>query len=246
MTLDARSVGPFNGVREVAYTVTNPLRSAVGFVLSPIGSAWNGAVHYDDLEEENAQLRRELAEYEGRIDRLPDVERELDELLEATGIDYIGDLPRVTARVITDRDTNLERIVEIDRGSDDGCEVGMPVVTGSGLVGRIIAVEGGRSQVQVITDPRLQVGVVTRGARVTGVSVGNGTGENLVVDLVAGTRDLVSSGTRFQTSGFDRSRYPGGIPVGRLIVDGEATRLEPTADLDRLGYVTVLLVPEPE
>ncbi len=246
MTLDARSVGPFNGVRQLAFSATQPLRSAVGFVLSPIGGAWNGAVHYDDLEAENAALRRDLAELEGQVARLPAAEQELAELLEATEIDYIGDIPRVTARVVTDRDTNLERIVEIDRGTDDGCDVGMPVVTGSGLVGRIIAAEGGRSQVQLITDARLHVGVVTSSGRVIGVTSGTGDGNLLVVDLVDGAVELVSSGTRFVTSGFDRSRYPGGIPVGRLTIDGDATLLEPTADLENLGYVTVLLVPEPE
>lgn len=246
MTLDARSVGPFNGVREVAYTATQPLRAAVGFVVSPVAGAWNGAVHYDDLQDENAQLRRDIAELEGRVAGLPDVELELEQLLEATDIDYIGDIPRVAARVVTDRDTNLERIVEIDRGSDDGCEVNMPVVTGSGLVGRIIAVEGGRSQVQLITDARLHVGVVTASNRVTGVTSGNGNGNDLVVDLVDGAVDVVSTGTRFLTSGFDRSRYPGGIPVGRLVIDGDATTLVPIADLENLGYVTVLLVPEPE
>ncbi|MEZ5229284.1 MAG: rod shape-determining protein MreC [Acidimicrobiales bacterium] len=246
MTLDARSVGPFNGVREVAYTATQPFRAVIGFVLSPIGSAWNGAVHYDDLQAENAQLRRDLADLEGRVARLPEAERELEQLLEATEIDYVGDIPRVTARVVTDRDTNLERIIEIDRGSDDGCEVDMPIVTGSGLVGRIIAVEGGRSQVQLITDARLHVGVVTATDRATGVTSGAGNGNPLVVDLVDGAIDVVSTGTRFLTSGFDRSRYPGGIPVGRLRIDGDATLLEPIADLDNLGYLTVLLVPEPE
>ncbi len=246
MTLDARSVGPFNGVRQLAFSATQPLRSVAGFVLGPVGGAWNGAVHFDDVQRENDGLRRELAELEGRVARLPAVERELELLLEATDIDYIGDIPRVAARVVTDRDTNLERIVEIDRGSDDGCDVGMPVVTGSGLVGRIIAVEGERSQVQLITDARLHVGVVTAMARVTGVTSGAGDGEDLVIDLVDGASETVSAGTRFVTSGFDRSRYPGGIPVGRLTVDGDATLLVPTADLENLGYVTVLLVPEPE
>ncbi len=246
MTLDARTVGAFNGVRQLAYTATQPLRSAVGFVLSPIEGAWNGAVHYDDLQDENAALRRDIADLEGQVERLPAAEVELKQLLEATNLDYIGDVPRIAAKVVTDRDTNLERIVEINRGSNDGCEIGMPVLTGSGLVGRVIAVEGTRSQVQLLTDPRLRVGVVTRSARATGVTSGAGTGQDLVLDLVDGAVDLVTTGTRFETSGFDRSRYPGGIPVGRLTVDGDSTSLTPSADLDNLGYVTVLLVPEPE
>ncbi len=246
MTLDARSVGPFNGVRRLAFTATQPLRTGIDIVLSPITQAWNGSVHYDELADENARLRAQIAELEGRAARLPDVEADLAALLAATDIDYIGDIPRVTGRVVSDRDTNLERILEIDRGSDDGLEVGQPVVTGTGLVGRLLAVERSRSQVQLITDPRLRVGLVNPSTRATGVSAGEGTGEDLVIDLVDGALERVSDGSRFETSGFDRSRYPGGIPVGRLRIDGERTTIEPSADLSNLGYLTVLLVPEPE
>ncbi len=118
MTLDARSVGPFNGVRQIAYSATQPLRGVIGFVLSPIAGAWNGAIHYDELQDENAQLRRDVAELQGQVDRLPSAEQDLEQLLEATEISYVGDIPRVTARVVTDRDTNLERIVEIDEEAE--------------------------------------------------------------------------------------------------------------------------------
>lgn len=246
MTLDARSVGPFSAVRELVFAGTQPLRSTVDIAVSPMVDAWNGAVHYDEVERENAQLRARVVELEGRIERLPDVEAELRSLLAATDIDDPADVPKVTARVVSDRDTNLERIVEIDAGSDDGLEVGHPVVTGAGLVGRLIAVEASRSQVQLITDPRMNVGLINPQSRAAGVSSGDGTGQDLVLDLVDGAVESVSQGSRFETSGFDRSRYPGGIPVGRLRIEGDATFLQTSADLDRLGYVTILVVPEPE
>ena len=68
-----------------------------------------------------------------------------------------------------------------------------------------------------------------------------------MVDLQEASLDLGETGDRFRTSGFDRSRYPGGIPVGRLEVDegNDHRTLEPFADLDQLTFLTVLLVPEP-
>lgn len=242
MTLDARSVGPFNGVRRGVFAVTQPLRGVVDIALSPVADAWNGAVHYDSIEEENAQLRARVVELEATVDRLPEAEAELESMLTASNIDYLAEIPRVTARVVADRDTNLERIVEIDKGSDDGLIEGQPVVTGNGLVGRLLAVEGSRSQIRLISDPRLSVGVINPTTRAIGVTAGDGNGEDLVLDLADGAIDSVNSGTRFETSGFEQSRYPGGIPVGRLVLDDDEVRLDPIADLDNLGYVTVLLV----
>ncbi len=244
MTLDARQTGPFQGVREAAYSVTSPLRSAVGFILSPIGDTWQGIVHYDDLAAENDELRERVAELEGVVDRLPDREAELNELKIGTDIDFVEALPTIAASVTSDRRTSVERIIEIDRGSDDGLREGMPVVTGDGLVGRIILVTGETSQVQLISDPRTSIGVVSRGTRAIGVTTGDGDGVDLRVDLEEGAVDVLAPGVRFETSGLNASDYPGGIPVGRLVIDGVRVRIEPLADLDRLAFVTVILTEE--
>ena len=164
-------------------------------------------------------------------------------MLLATELDFLGEMPRVTGRVVGDRRTGLERIVEIDRGSDDGIEEGMPVVTGEGLVGRIHLVLSDRSVVRLISDPRFSVGVVSPVTGAVGVTAGRGEDRDLNVNIEESALDAVSSGQRFETS-----RYPGGIPVGTLEIDDEREirRIEPATDLDRLGYLTVLLVPEPE
>ena len=58
----------------------------------------------------------------------------------------------------------------------------------------------------------------------------------------------VNPGDQFVTTGFDRSFFPGGVAVGRAIETRDASTpleqqvvLEPTAQLDRLSFVTVLL-----
>ncbi len=247
MTIDARGFGPVQSLRRAVFSVTQPVSSGLGWAISPVTDGWNGAVHYDDLEEENARLRQRLAELEGRVEQLPDNQLELEQLLAATELEFIDDTPRVTARVVSDRRTGLERIVELDRGSDDGVEEDMPVVTGEGLVGRVVLVTADRSIIRLITDPRLSVGVVSPASGALGVTSGSGEGEDIVVDIEADSLEAVTTGGTFETSGFDRSRYPGGIPVGRVVVDEERDirTIEVAADLERLAYLTILLVPEP-
>ena len=58
----------------------------------------------------------------------------------------------VTGRVIARSPTVWHSAVTIDVGSGDGVDVDDPVISGDGLVGRVASVEGGSSQVTLITD----------------------------------------------------------------------------------------------
>ncbi len=247
MTLDARDFGPIRSVRRVVFSATEPLRDGVSWAVSPISSAWNGAVHYQTVLAENDELRGRVADLEGQVDALPDVEIELRRLEEASNVDGYDVAEAVTGRVVADRYTGLERIIEIDRGTDSGIEEGMPVVTGRGLVGRVSLATSDRSVVRLMTDPRFSVGAIDPSTTAVGLIVGAGDREPLIADIQEERIDDVSSGARLVTSGFERSRYPAGIPIGRLRVDEETDvrTVEPFADLNRLTYLTVLLVEQP-
>ena len=242
MTVDVRGIGPLDRAREVTLTLTRPLRDAAQWAAGPLIDGWRGAVHHDDLVAENAELRSRLAELQGRLDRVPAVEAELAELLRATELAFAGDLPRVTARVASDRRTGLERVVEIDKGSDHGLGAGMPVVTGTGLVGRLELITPRRSVVRLITEPSMNVGVRSRSG-VVGVARGQGADEPLTLELSDARTDPGSPGERFRTTGSARSVYPPDIPVGRLVgaaEPGGELQLQPLADLERLHFLTVL------
>jgi rod shape-determining protein MreC len=294
LALDAAGFGPIAAVRRTVLSVGQPIGAVLGVVVAPLANTWNGAVHYDELADENRQLRRRVAELEGRSAGQADLEADIRSLLEATEIEYLGDVERVTARVVSDRRTEIERVVEIDKGSEAGIELGMPVVTGHGLAGMVELVTGKRSVVRLITDADVSVGV--RSSNGLGLTDGRGDGGlglRATPELLEAIRlGAVTDGERFVTSGVDRSLYPPGIPVGTLSVGPGAAEpsrvgdprpgedldgppgpppgpaspagpvlapedvtyealgvlevsLQPLADIDRLGYLTVLLVEPP-
>ena len=248
MTIDTRGSGPFASVRSAAFAATSPVRSAVTAAVRPLGAAWNGAVHYDDVVDENERLRADVARLEGEIARLPDIESDLVALQEATGLATDVDVPRVTAKIVSDRDTGVERVIEINRGSDDGVVAGMPVVVGSGLVGRVLDVYGDhRSTLRLMSDPRFQVGVSGVDSGETALASGDGDGRALSVDIQAQGLADVDDGERFETNAFSE-RFPPDIPVGVFRFDSatNTATLEPFVDLDSLVFVTVLLAEQPE
>jgi rod shape-determining protein MreC len=123
---------------------------------------------------------------------------------------------------------------------------GMPVVVGSGLVGRVVSVSRTRAMVLLVTDSSFAVGIRLDPAGDVGVAHGQGQGKSLSVDpLVASTP--IKVGDDVTTSGLQQSIFPPQIPVGRVVsVSTEpgallkTVRVAPVVDLRRLTFLKVV------
>lgn len=261
VTLDARGFGPVETARGAALTVLSPFRSAFDWTTSPARSAWNGIWNHRELEDENARLRAELAELQGQEFRETTAREVLEQVYTQSDLTFAGDIPDVLGRVISGPVSNFEETVTIDKGSSDGIEVGMPAVTGAGLVGRVHRVVPDEAVIQLLTDPRMSVGVRLIPSGAPGLVEGQGRGAE--PELVVSGSLVLTDGAHLQTSGLDRSLYPPDIPVGRVgpltgeapdddeAGEGELPELdavvsqrqsvELAADLDALTFVTILL-----
>ncbi|MGH9117623.1 MAG: rod shape-determining protein MreC [Acidimicrobiales bacterium] len=252
LTVNFRSTAFVQDVRSVAASVFSPVRDAVGGVFDPVSDIWNGVFGYGELEAENEDLRGRVAELEGELARVDDAIQRLDELEQANGLPVTGRVPNVTARVSAGPVSSFDHTLEINRGEAAGVKLGMPVVGGAGLVGRVVQVTNDRSTVELISTPGFEVGVRHAETGEVGIAEGNGRREPLTVvdiapDFTIEPEDLVF------TSGVERSIFPPDIPVARVVdVRPSADRLtqelevEPLADLGRLNYVTVLLWEPPQ
>ncbi|MCL4422351.1 MAG: rod shape-determining protein MreC [Actinobacteria bacterium] len=161
LTLDYRGdlKGTISGVKSAAHDVIAPVDSAVDAVLRPIGSFFEGALHYGAAERENALLRHENGALRRKATELAVAEGQVRSLLRQDHLPWVGSLPTVQCQVIALSASNFELTVELDKGTADGIAVGMPVVSGSGLVGQVIETSATRSTVLLITDPRSAVSV---------------------------------------------------------------------------------------
>ena len=248
ITLDFRGQGSgaVATVREAAADALAPVRAAASAVATPVGNLWNGVTRYDDLERENAALRDRLRELDDDAVAAEDARRQLRELQELNDLASVADIPAVTARVVSAPVSNFDLTVELDKGRSDGIEEDMPVVTGAGLVGRVIQASDDRSVVRLLTDLQSSVGVRLSSSGDVAVANGRGRNRDLSVDLVdAGV--AVEEGEAVVTSGVAASIYPPSIPVGRITEgraaddpDDKVVTVGPAADLTRLQYVRVL------
>jgi rod shape-determining protein MreC len=100
----------------------------------------------------------------------------------------------------------------VDRGTVNGVQRGMAVVTPDGIVGKVVSAYPTASHVQLITDPDFAAGVVTKGGA-RGTLKGQGTPQ-CKMDYVP-FEDKVDLGEWVYTSGDDRI-FPRGFVVGQV------------------------------
>ena len=183
------------------------------------------------LREENERLRRWQASARG-------LEREnaaYRALLSARNEPRVSS---ITTRVIADSGAPFVRTVVFASGTRDGVQNGQALVTGEGLVGRVVAAGRRASRALLLTDLNSRVPVVVESSRHRGVLTGDNSAQPELGFLPANAR--VAIGERVVTSG-DGGLFPPGIPVGVITAIGDGgVRVQPLVDWDRLEYVRVL------
>lgn len=248
LTVGLRDAPVVREVREGASAVIDPVEGAVDRVTAPVRNAWHGVTDYDDIQRENDELRAQAEAGAAAGVQTSDAERQLAELSASLDLPWAGNVETATARVVSGPRSNFSHAIEIDKGTDDGIAVGMPVVTGGGLVGRISHATGTSSMVELLTDPEFRVGVRLSTTGDLGTARGQGRDDPLSVDSAISPGAKVPEETGVVSSGVDRSAYPPGIPVGTVASSRQGSGglaldldVDPLVDVDQLSYVTVML-----
>ena len=236
-------------LQRAIFGVLSPLQNAVSAVVRGIAGAWTGYVNLRGTREENGRLAERVRALETLLQERAHQAREADRLRELLGLREILPLDTVVAEVVTRDGLPWYRTITIDKGSEDGLALEAPVISPTGVVGRIIALGPRAAKVQLLQDRDSGAGVLIERSRVTGVVSGqvgfSDTGSSdLVMKYVRDLADVVA-GDVVVTSGQDRV-YPKGLVVGRVRSVGKGAGLfkeilvEPSARFDQVEEVLVV------
>ena len=256
LTLDFRGFGPLETAQSRVRDILEPVVSAVEVVLGPVAEVWTVMFSYNDLRSENARLSEEVDRLRSEDIRAEAQSDAFSRLLSATDVVYVTDVEQLTATVLRDSVGNFDDdVLSIDVGHRHGVAPGMAVVNSAGFVGRVENVDAALSTVTAVSNPSLVIGVRLIGTGDVGLGHGlAGDPAKFVVD--AGLRwpetgdlsELPAIGSPVVTAA--GSRYPADIPVGRVVAVEPAeaglaqlVTIDLVADVEDLGYVTVLLQP---
>jgi len=247
LTLDFRSSGSaFRGARGSVGAVLAPFQKTSAAVIRPFSSFFSGLAQVGSLRAENERLREENAGLRTRNEELGRAAAQVEDLKKLNNVAIPKGVTSVGARVFVRSPSSFEWVVELDVGSSQGVATGNPVVSGDGLVGKVISVRPTTSVVQLVNDPKFAAGARLEKSREIGSVVGHGAAPLTLEDV--DPQVPIAEGERVQTAGVASSGFPPDILIG--YVRGapppsaslqRTVFVEPATKTTRLEFVKVLL-----
>lgn len=207
--------------------VLRPLQDIIAAPLFAVTGAFNRATvsvaragnelyDVDSLRQRTADLERQLAAITGEVIQLREVASDyqrLAQLLNYTSTNQ--NKAFVTADVIGVEQQGLVRAMLINKGTRDGVQEGMPVVTDLGLVGRIFNVTANAARIQLITDQNSFVSGRLQTSRAEGSVEGRGLlSGNLIMRYISVDTEIAVGDLIF-TSGLG-GNFPSDIVIGQV------------------------------
>jgi len=233
ITLDFQDFGPLGTIQNGAREVVSPFRAGGERIASPIVGLWDGATKYDEVVEENDELRAEIDRLRGELVR--------------GGVDR-ADYEAVLAKVRTGEVGNFTSgVIEIDVGTREGVQKDMAVITAAGVVGRVESADRTASTVRLISSKEFVMGVEVAGE----VGLARGTGSARIIDIPQGigTRAQISVDDPVTTTSSERTLFPPNLVIGHVVSTSDNTeasnqllRVELAADPVDLRFVNVVIV----
>ena len=254
ITVDYRegSQGPLSAAGDAAIEAMSPLQAAVSKVTHPVGNFFSTLIRLPAIRADNERLKNALAEANQKLASSTADMNRIGEMEALLGLrDTLGAKVRTTgAQVIANGVSNFEWTITLDKGSDEGIKVDMPVLAPAGLVGHVVRVSADASVVELIIDPDSAVAGRLATSGKTGLVEGQGA-RDLRMGLVDTTVDI-QPGEQVVTAGYRvagvSGLYPPNIAIGEVshtLTDPSALEkvvtVRPAVDFSTLDLVLVVL-----
>jgi rod shape-determining protein MreC len=179
-----------------------------------VADVWNTYVGLVNTSRENKELRKQndrLTVKSMITDELKSENRRLRGMLDFKAAHQ--ELSLIPANLLSQDITLIFKTAIIDKGSTSGFHADMPVISTTGVVGKVVSASPHTSQVLLITDPNSAIPAVVESSRVKGIIKGRG-GNLLSLDYVRRT-ESIKVGDSIVTSGL-LGIYPVGLKIGTV------------------------------
>lgn len=239
----AGSDEPTRLIRLWTVSAVTPLEKVIVWCEGGFGNLWNNYIYLRGVRQENRDLKFEIEQLRLQQVRLADDAQQARRLQALLGFKEQYIAKTVAAQVIGSSGSEKSRSIFIDKGSNDGVEKDMAVITADGVVGKVLLAFGSTAQVLMINDRSSGVGVILDQSRLQGIVKGTAAGELILENVM--TDESVAAGEQVVTSGGDQI-FPKGLTVGTVMKVSPGAdlflniRVKPSANLNRLEEVLVI------
>jgi len=221
--------------------LTDSLSPVLSILASPgqaVLDVADGVSGYFSLHSENERLLAENRELKTWYHRAQDVEAENRSLREILHFAPPPSASFIAAKVFAVPGGGFLNSALLSAGHAQGVKKGQAVLSGDGLVGRILEVGESTSRMLLLSDMSSRIPVILAASRERAVLAGNSDGKLFLAHLRPDIE--VGVGERVVSSDVGGA-FPDGLPVGVVsFVGPQGAVVEPYADPARLDVVQIV------
>ena len=216
------------GLNEIVYRssfiVSFPEKKIYQFSTS-IKEHYNLYNDYDKIKNELRQLKSEKLEFIFLKEENARLKKTIDE--------YIFNSNELVAKVLIDKNSPFLKSIIVNKGSKDNVKLGMAVLDGSYLVGKIVEVNYSTSRALIISDLNSKIPVSIEPGNIQSILSGTGK-QNGKIEYVE-SEISIDDGSVVYTSG-SGNIFKSGIPIG--IFKKNVNELEEVKFFSKLTQLT--------
>lgn len=234
----AMNPATLQGARLAATDMAAPLMAAVNTPFRMAADYVTAVTGLTELQAENERLKSENARLREWYQTALSLKTENESLQQLLNLKLPPPYTYITARVIADAGNTFARSLLILAGQNDGVVKGQAVLSGEGLVGRVIESGGRAARILLLTDMNSRVPVVIEGSDIKAIVAGENSSTPVLIHL---PRDHeLQAGARIVTSGHG-GLFPPGVPVGYVVLgENGQVSVQLLAQADNLSFVRII------
>ena len=228
----------------------SPMESAFQYSSSSIEKIYKNYINLTDVRKSLDEKIHENMILKNQLNVMFDLEAENSRLRKIANFKDKIPLHFLSCIVYEGDPSFVYKNARVDKGTQDGVQLGMGVVSANGVVGVIIKTTQHQSDILLLTDPNSNFDVIVSRNRRRGILQGGF--ENTMQFKYFDRGDKLLIGDEIVTSGLTGS-FPGGILIGKVknidLDPGNATEIidvEPSVNLEEMKEALILLSPNRE
>jgi len=232
-------------IKKVVLEVAAPVQNILNASVKSVSDAWSRYLFLVGIEEENKNLKKKIDDLKAQLILYQEGYLEAERLRNLLALNDDYNFKFVTACVIGREQVTLSKTILINKGTAHGLKTGMPVLAGSGLVGRVIDVSWHAAKILLLIDESSNIDAIVQRNRTQGIIRGAGS-RGYILKYISKTQD-VEEGDVLISSGIG-GVFPKGMMIGQIShVDQQEAGLffkinvAPSVDFSKLEEVLVLI-----
>ena len=239
-----RDPHPLQPLENLVINLTAPVFNFVRRTGDVGSRIWRGYFYLVSLQAENEILKQKTVENQSKEALYQETLLEKERLRKLLEFRDQAALPVTGARIIGFDFSIWFKCAFLDKGTNDGIKLGMPVINAAGIVGRLVECYPNYSKVLLLIDRSSAVDAIDQRNRLRGILEGIGT-NRCFLRFVHKNQD-VQVGDIILASGLG-GVYPQGMILGSVVavdkkVPGifQEIEVEPAVDFTRLEEVLIV------